>query len=79
MALTCNVGGLDRTLRGVAAIVLISAGLLIQFPGWIFEAVLLILGAIAGLTALVRFCPLNQALGINTCPGSTDEPGPARR
>lgn len=54
-------------LRAVAAIVLLSLAFFVQFPGWIWEALLLVLGGIATFTALSRYCPLNSALGINTC------------
>jgi len=56
-----NVGTIDKVLRviiGVALISLVFVGL--QTPwGWI--------GVIPIVTALVSFCPLYAILGIKTC------------
>ncbi|MFK5983864.1 MAG: DUF2892 domain-containing protein [Pseudomonadota bacterium] len=56
-----NVGGIDRILRIVAGLILIS--LVFVGPqtiwGWI--------GAVPLLTGLFNFCPFYPLLGINTC------------
>lgn len=56
-----NIGTLDRTLRivlGLALISLVFVGP--QSPwGW--------LGLIPLLTGLLRFCPLYSVLGVRTC------------
>ncbi len=60
-----NVGGMDRTSRIVIGILL----LLIAFFGPIgmtWRIVALIIAAIALITAAVRYCPLNAALGVDT-------------
>jgi len=57
-----NVGGLDRTLRIVAGIVLIA--LVFVGPktawGWI--------GIVPLVTGLLRTCPAYSILGLNSCP-----------
>ena len=57
----CNVGGIDRILRiviGLALISLVFVGP--QTPwGWV--------GMIPLLTGLFRFCPLYPLIGIKTC------------
>lgn len=60
-----NIGAGERTLRCVSGVVLIAVALLadLQF-GW----ALIVLGAGIALllTALVRYCPVNTALGRDT-------------
>ena len=57
-----NVGGLDRTLRIVAGIVLLA--LVFVGPktawGWI--------GIVPLVTGLLRTCPAYSILGLNSCP-----------
>lgn len=57
-----NVGGIDRVLRLVAGIVLITlaATNTVGLWGW--------LGVVPLLTGLVGFCPLYTLLGFSTCP-----------
>lgn len=56
-----NVGGIDRIVRVVLGLVLVSlAALGIVGPlGWI--------GVVPLLTGLFSFCPLYPVLGISTC------------
>jgi hypothetical protein len=61
-----NVGGLDRTARFVIGIVLLILGLVAPI-GTAWQIVALVIAAIALITAVVRFCPANFLLGINTC------------
>ncbi len=61
-----NVGGTDRVIRFIAGIVLLALGIFVLSPvAW--KVIFIIVGAILFLTALGRFCPINLALGINTC------------
>ena len=57
-----NVGGIDRILRVIVGLILIS--LVFVGPktmwGWI--------GVIPLVTGLFRFCPAYTLLGMNTCP-----------
>jgi hypothetical protein len=60
--LTANEGSLDRWLRAIIGIVLLS--LVFVGPrtpwGW--------LGLVPLATGLVGFCPLYRVLGLSTCP-----------
>lgn len=61
-----NVGNIDRILRIVAGIVLITlaaAGLFTPW-GWI--------GVVPLLTGIFKFCPAYTLLGMNTCPMKKD-------
>ena len=57
----CNVGGIDKILRIIVGLILISLVFIgPQTPwGW--------LGVIPLATGLVGFCPLYKLLGMNTC------------
>ncbi len=57
-----NVGGIDRALRIVVGLALIS--LVFVGPKTLWGLV----GIVPILTGLVRFCPVYPLLGINTCP-----------
>jgi hypothetical protein len=64
----CNVGGIDRTGRIVLGVALTVVGLAAPLDmTWMI--VVLVVAAIALVTAAVRFCPANAILGINTCEG----------
>ena len=57
----CNVGGIDRALRiivGLALISLVFVGPQVVW-GWV--------GLVPLLTGLFRFCPAYTLLGIKTC------------
>jgi Protein of unknown function (DUF2892) len=60
--MTANVGGIDRVLRIIAGLVLIS--LVFVGPktvwGWI--------GVVPLLTALIGYCPAYSIFGLSTCP-----------
>jgi hypothetical protein len=60
-----NVGGLDRGLRSAVAVGAVAIGL---FRGLRAGKRAAVLGfaVVPFVTALVRYCPLNQILGINT-------------
>ncbi len=57
-----NVGGIDRILRIVVGIVLITLAATgsVGLWGWI--------GVVPLLTGLIRWCPLYPLLGISSCP-----------
>lgn len=66
MAIPCNVGGIDKTLRIVLGILLVAVGFFMDLSAtWTIVAY--VLAIIALLTALVNYCPLNQLFGIDTC------------
>jgi len=54
-----NVGGLDKTLRIVAGVAIIGAG--VVTGSWLGA-----IGLVPLLTGLFGFCPLYPILGINT-------------
>lgn len=62
-----NVGGIDKLLRIVVGIALLSMIFLLQGNARWFG----LIGLVPLLTAFVGFCPLYTLLGVNTCPVST--------
>ncbi|MBK8337344.1 MAG: DUF2892 domain-containing protein [Sterolibacteriaceae bacterium] len=57
-----NVGGIDKTLRIVAGLILIvlAATGMVGAWGWI--------GVVPLATGLLNFCPVYTLIGMNTCP-----------
>lgn len=64
-----NVGGTDRAARLVAGIALLALGFLHVVTG-IWAIVAYIVGAVALITGVVRFCPAWSVFGINTSPAA---------
>lgn len=64
----CNVGGIDRTSRIVIGLVLLAVGLAAPIE-MIWRIVAMVIGSIALVTAIVRYCPANAIFGVNTCEG----------
>ncbi len=64
----CNVGGIDRTARIVLGLVLLAVGFFVQLE-MTWRIGVLVVGAIALITAFSRFCPINAMLGIDTSKG----------
>lgn len=62
-----NMGNIDRIVRLVVAIILISLAFNGTFAG-ILGVAAWIVAAIFVFTALVGFCPLYRVIGVNTCP-----------
>lgn len=59
-----NVGNIDRVLRVILGIGLLSLIFLLEGEAWWFG----IIGVVPLLTGIMRFCPLYTVLGISTCP-----------
>lgn len=59
--MTCNVGGVDRTLRFVAGGVIMALG--VYYGSWWG-----LLGLVLFLTAVFSRCPVYIPFGISTCP-----------
>lgn len=65
--MTCNVGGIERTIRIVVGLGLIGGGAFAGLP----EAGMIaayVVGAVALVTGAIGYCPASQLFGINTCP-----------
>jgi hypothetical protein len=60
-----NVGGADRGARLVIGFLLIAIPIFVELPGW-WGVVPFIIGVILVATALLRYCPVNAALGFDT-------------
>lgn len=62
-----NVGTIDRILRIVIGVVLLAYALKIGFSdtGWNWVGWI---GIVPILTAVFRYCPAYQLVGLNTCP-----------
>lgn len=64
--MTKNMGGTDRFIRIIVAIIALT----LYFTGTITGTVGIIALVVAGiflLTSFVSFCPLYSILGLNTC------------
>jgi len=57
-----NVGTIDRTLRIVAGVILITLAATQTVGLWGY------IGIVPLLTGLFKFCPVYSLLGMNTCP-----------
>ena len=57
-----NEGGLDRAIRIVAGVSILSLAFIGPQTPWAY------LGAIPLLTGIVGFCPAYALFGISTCP-----------
>ncbi|OGA57132.1 MAG: hypothetical protein A3G81_17490 [Betaproteobacteria bacterium RIFCSPLOWO2_12_FULL_65_14] len=63
--MTRNVGGADRALRWIVAIVALALAFFVELPpGW--NVVAFVIGAVALTTALLLYCPINTVLGRNS-------------
>lgn len=63
----CNVCGIDRIGRIVVGIVLLGVGLLAPGLDMVWRGVLLVIAAVALVTAAIQYCPANAVLGLNCC------------
>lgn len=61
-----NVGNIDRILRIVAGIILITLAATDLFKPWGW------IGVVPLLTGIFKFCPAYSLLGMNTCPMKKD-------
>ncbi len=57
-----NEGGLDRVLRVIAGLAVLSLAFVGPKTPWAY------LGLVPLLTGALGFCPLYSLLGVNTCP-----------
>lgn len=59
--MTCNVGGIDRVLRILVGIALLSLAFIGPQTAWGW------IGVVPLLTGLVGYCPAYTLFGIKTC------------
>jgi hypothetical protein len=59
--MSCNVGGMDRTLRIVAGLVILALGIAGPLGWWG------LVGLVPLATGVMRFCPAYTLLGLRTC------------
>jgi hypothetical protein len=62
--MNANVGSIDRAIRVVVGLALLSAVFLVDGSARWFG----LIGLVPLLTAAVRVCPLYTVLGVSTCP-----------
>lgn len=62
--MTANVGGIDRILRIVAGLGILSLFFVLEGSSRYWALV----GIVPLATAMVRFCPAYTLLGVSTCP-----------
>ena len=61
--MNANVGGIDRTLRIVVGIVLLSLFFILEGGARYIG----LIGIVVLATGVFRFCPAYTLLGVNTC------------
>ncbi len=64
--MTCNVGGIERTIRVILGVLLLALAFYGNMPAaatWVFG----IVGGVAAVTGVAGFCPAWSLFGINTC------------
>ena len=72
MKFSFNVGGLDRVSRLILGVVLIALAYFDVLTGTL-AIIAYIVAVIALATGVIRLCPINAALGINTCKAKPSE------
>ena len=70
----CNVGGTDMVTRLIVGVVLLLIGFLVPMNA-VWQTVVLVLAAIALLTGLVHYCPINAMLKFDSCAHKKETPG----
>ena len=68
----CNVGGIDMGARLVIGAVLLVTGFTLPLSA-VWQTVVFALATIALITGLVRYCPINSLIGLNTCAQQKEE------
>lgn len=64
ISMKANVGGLDKVLRIVAGLGVLSLVLILEGPARWWGLV----GLVPLLTGLIGWCPAYTLIGLNTCP-----------
>jgi hypothetical protein len=66
--MAANVGGIDRTLRIVAGLVVLSLFFVLEGNARYWS----LIGLVLLFTGIFRFCPAYTLLGVSTCPMKKD-------
>ncbi len=64
--MTCNVGKTEQVIRIVTGVIFFLIGAMAGLSPW-GSGTAYVIGTVALITGLTRFCPLWKGLGINTC------------
>jgi hypothetical protein len=64
--MTVNVGGIDRVLRVIVGLALISLYFVLEGNARYWG----LIGFVPLLTGMVRVCPAYSVLGLSTCPSN---------
>jgi hypothetical protein len=67
--MTCNVGGIERSIRIVLGVLLIGIGAFAELP-LVGMGLTMAVGTIALVTGAIGFCPAWSLFGINTSPAN---------
>ncbi len=62
----CNVGGADRSARLVIGVGLLLIGIFVPMAA-VWRGVVFAVAVVALITAIIRYCPANALVGVNTC------------
>lgn len=76
MALNCNVGGADKTVRLIVGVLLLAVAAFYAVDT-VWKVVAGVAGVVAIVTAFAGFCPLYAMLGMNTCKDKSTPGGSA--
>jgi len=63
----CNVGGIERGLRIIIGLLAIGIGSSHLVPAGLPGIACLVGGITLFATGIMEYCPITNALGINTC------------
>lgn len=70
--MTCNVGGVERTIRVILGVLLLALALFGGVPtaaAWVLG----LIGGVAAVTGVIGYCPAWSLFGINTCAAKPSE------
>ena len=70
-----NEGTVDRAIRAGVSVAALGTGLAVGGPLNPVGAGLLVVGTVAGATAVTGYCPVYSVLGISTCAADEESGG----
>lgn len=69
--MTCNVGGVERSIRVGAGLLVLGIGFFAGLSS-VVSGVVWLVGVILLFTGLVGYCPLFTLIGVDTCTSVSD-------